>query len=397
MNGEEYFSLFSDDEIEKIKADDDNKFYEMYYALISHEIRTPVNALLSLIYLMNKTGLDNIQQNYLAEMKHSVDIVTVLLNNILDFSKIESGKVVKENLDFDLHTLVSEVISVVGGQISEKGLDFIFKNDYEESNLLHGDPLKLKQVLFNLISNSLKFTKHGYIKLEINIQKRKDDNIVLLFSIEDTGIGINDDELSTLFNPFVQANSSISRKYGGTGLGLFICKKLVSILGGDIWCDSLSGYGTVFRFNAEFKVIKDKNIDLTNYNDEFSVPAHLQGIKVLLVEDDEINRILTNKILVMEGFDVSLCSNGREAVEATRKGEYDIILMDLQMPEMDGVEATREIRRNIKYENVPIVAMTANTFKESKLECEEAGMDDYLTKPIDPFMLYKYIERLVVL
>ncbi len=373
-----------------IKKNENRESDSEYLISMFHEIRTPINAILSTIHLLNKTKLDKIQRNYLDKTKLSAKTLLMIANNILDFSKIQSGKIKIENTKFSLHYLLDEIDTLFHSQILQKNLQFKIIIDRSIEKNLIGDSLKLKQILLNLVSNSIKFTKEGYIKIEIIKQKQAENKIKLLFNVEDTGIGLSLEETNKLFEPFSQANSLINLKYGGTGLGLAISKKLAEIIGGEIWCDSLSGQGTVFRFTADFFIDTSKNDP--DYN-AYVLPQNLKNKKILLVEDDEINKTLTKEILSAEGFYVDLAENGLEAVFLSKNKNYDIILMDLHMPEMDGIAAANKIR---EFSSLPIIALTANSLEEDKFECLSAGMNDFLNKPIDPFELYKCIERWLI-
>ena len=256
-----------------------------------------------------------------------------------------------------------------------------------------GDPLRLHQVLLNIVSNAVKFTDRGHIAISVDVSERGEDTAELLFSVSDSGIGMTEEQASKVFDAFGQADSSTTRKYGGTGLGLAICRNLVGLMGGRIWFDSTFGVGTVFHFTAKFETVPARELPGTDcYTDvDHVVPEEFIGSKILLVEDNEINQLIANELLSCAGFKVEIAGNGVEAVRMATHFDYNLILMDLQMPEMDGLTATAIIRSNDSLKQIPIVAMTANAMQGDKERSIEVGMNDHITKPLNPKLLLETI------
>ncbi len=372
-----------------------------FLANMSHEIRTPMNAILGMLHLISENAHDNLtpkQADYLTKTEQSAKTLLRIINDILDFSKIEAGKLEMENVSFTLADVLRQMTDMFGQDIANKGLEFKIDAPKSLPATLRGDPLRLAQVLMNLISNAIKFTEKGGITLAVEENARMDNRALLQFSIKDTGIGMDTEQINRLFTPFTQADTSTTRKYGGTGLGLAISKKLVNLMHGDIWCNSVPSEGSEFILTAEFEVLDGSEAaealagarKEAARDDGMAAP----GIKpILLAEDNEINQIIAMELLGMKGYHVDVASNGQEAIDKLLLGDYALVLMDIQMPVMDGISAATEIRKLPQYRNLPIIAMTAHAMSGDYEKSIEAGMNDHVTKPIEPEILYETLRK----
>jgi len=361
-----------------------------FLANMSHEIRTPMNAIIGFTALCQKTALAEAQRSYLGHIETASLSLLGIVNDILDFSKIEAGMLRVEEIDLRLEEVVENVASMVGIQAAEKGLKLTVAIDPEIPGNLMGDPLRLGQALGNLASNAVKFTETGRIEIRVELLERAATDCQLRFTVVDTGIGMNDEELSRLFVAFSQADSSVTRKFGGTGLGLAITKNLVKIMGGEIGVESSPGQGSRFHFTCRFL------FDARPVVTAKSPPVQLEpvrGARVLVVDDNPVNQKVAAGLLREAGMVTEFADNGQEAVDAVFAGHYDLVFMDLQMPVMGGLEATVSIRGNPAYAELPIVAMTAHAQNGVCEECLAAGMNDYLSKPVDPARLYSLLVR----
>ncbi|MDP4116747.1 MAG: ATP-binding protein [Bacteroidota bacterium] len=377
-----------------------------FLANMSHEIRTPMNGILGYLTLIEKETYEDADEmkQFIASAKHSAESLLDIINNILDLSKIESGKMELHNEDFDLTSVINEAVDILKTKIEEKKLTIRKVIKEGTPTLLNGDSARLRQILVNLLSNSVKFTQEGIIKIYFSASSMQENNLILNCYVEDTGIGINSKNLRDLFKPFSQIDSSHTRKFGGTGLGLAICKEFINMMGGTIWVESVEGEGS--KFNFTIKVQLQANPDnfkaQVAQNEEVAVAqgpdiiAARQKFRLLLAEDNIVNQKLISRILKEAGYNSFTVSNGNEAVEEIKTRKYNLVLMDCQMPEKDGYTATSEIRElNIEgiSDKLPIIAITAHALSGDKEKCLTAGMNDYVAKPILPDQLISKIDK----
>lgn len=378
-------------EAAKSKAEDAVKAKQQFLSNMSHEIRTPMNAIIGFTKVILKTDLSAKQKEYLTAIKMSGDALIVLINDILDLAKVDSGKMTFEQTPFKMATSISAMLHLFETKIQEKNLELVKVYDSKIPEILMGDPVRLHQIILNLMSNAVKFTAEGKITVEVKLKNEDHEKATVEFSISDTGIGVNKDNIDKIFESFRQASSGTARLYGGTGLGLAIVKQLVSQQGGSIQVISEPDRGSTFSFVLSFQKTKTAAEAETHIVEP---NAEIKGIKVLVVEDMALNQLLMKTLLDDFGFERDIASNGKIAIEKLQTKEYDIILMDLQMPEMNGFEATDYIRKKLKL-NTPIIALTADVTTVDLDKCKALGMNDYIAKPVDERLLYTKIVGLV--
>ncbi|MBI2241835.1 MAG: response regulator [Magnetospirillum gryphiswaldense] len=364
-----------------------------FLAMMSHEIRTPMNGIIVMARLLLDTDLTQEQREWLEIVTSSGDTLMTVLNDILDFSKLESGKLDIETVPFDLSALVGGVVELMRARAEEKGLAISVHYGMGIPSFVASDPTRLRQVLLNLVGNAIKFTEVGGIHLDLTVEHQAGDDMVLRFAVRDTGIGIPADALTRLFAAFSQVDSSINRRFGGTGLGLVICQRLVLLMGGLIDVDSVEGKGSTFSFTLPVQV--ESAVGMASRS---ALPA-LPPLTILLAEDNPVNQKVARAVLERHGHQVDVAEDGEQVVSMVADapaGTWDVVLMDMQMPGRDGLEATRHIRdlRGPKGQ-VPIVAMTANAMKEDRARCLAAGMDGYVAKPIDTQPLFLELARVL--
>jgi len=375
----------ADKEIRKAKeiAETATISKSIFLANMSHEIRTPLNAIVNMSKLLTDESLNDNQKEYNDIVLQASDMLLTLVNDILDFSKIEAGKLDIENIAFSLNDVVNTVHKILKIKSDEKGLRFSIITDRLLHNFIKGDPNRLKQILLNLLNNSIKFTHKGEVKLSISVVDDKVDRQIIKFEISDTGIGISEKKLKTLFAPFEQGDTSITRKYGGTGLGLSISKKLIDLIGGQIEIISKLGEGTSVWFTIEFE--KSSELEIPQRKDIYKTENKFyESLKILLVEDNDLNQKVASTIFEKMKIKCEIANNGVAALQILETRKFDMIFMDIEMPEMDGYEAVQRIRKlKTDVRNIPIVAMTAHVMKNGANNIVNSGMNDYIFKPID--------------
>lgn len=370
--------------IAKEKAEKKDLLKSLFLATMSHEIRTPMNGIIGVSELLKQTSLTQEQHDLVNIMSVSGNNLLLIINDILDISKIEAGQIQLENITFDLPNVVNEIVSLLGVRAKDQNDRLIVNIDKKVPQEVKGDPMRLKQILLNLANNAVKFTKNGDVTINVKYLDKKGSKDYIRFEVVDTGIGIPEEDKGKLFKLFSQVNQTTQREYGGTGLGLAISKNLVELMGGEIGVDSKPNIGSTFWFNVYFnessvpsspKIVESDIEDKINEN---------ESLNILVVEDNLINQKVAQGILKKLGHNVNLADNGQLGFEAYKKGNFEVILMDIQMPVMDGFTATKEIREwehDEKKKPAHIIALTANALKEDKERCFSVGMNDFLAKP----------------
>lgn len=385
-------------EVKERKA---NSAKDDFLSIMSHEIRTPLNGILGIshILLMNKHLPE--QKEQLIALKYASEHLLNLVNNILDYSKIESGNIIINKSEFSLSELLEGLKINYSNKANEKGVYFIVDIHPSIPDLLIGDVTRLHQVLHNLLSNAFKFTNHGFVRLEVTFKPARKDKILVTFNVSDSGKGISQDKLDVIFNKFTQENSTIAQHYGGTGLGLTICKQLVTLMNSELHVKSTLDKGSQFWFTIPFKTYSTSNYQTTGYikSTQFSPQwsdSSLKGITVLVVDDNEINNLVISKIFRAWGVHFVFATDGLEAVELFKNTVYDLILMDLQMPKLDGFETTARIRSlESESDYTPIIALSASSEPSSIKRAKQVGVDDFIRKPFKPTELFRAITKLI--
>lgn len=381
----------------------------MFLANMSHEVRTPMNTILGMVDLTLDTELTTEQRDNLLTVKNAADILLSLLNDILDLSRVEAGKIQLESIEINVERIVRSVCKTMDILARNKGLKLQWVVDEAVPDMVKGDPVRIRQILVNLINNAIKFTKEGNIQVEVKVDLKEEDKCELRFSVADEGVGIDKDNQKKIFEVFTQADVSTTRQFGGTGLGLSICKRLLELMGGRIWVESEKGRGSIFYFVVPYAIVKKEEVpealqeesiesqlmeQISKKKQPEEVREKKEDLHILLAEDNLVNQKMTQKVLEKKGWKIAVANNGREVLDIFEKEAFDLILMDALMPVMDGLEATRKVRQMEQGsgKRIPIVALTARVMAGDRKKCLDSGMDGYVSKPIDRAQLYEVIQ-----
>ncbi|MHC9541584.1 MAG: ATP-binding protein [Vulcanimicrobiota bacterium] len=380
----------------RMSAESANKAKSEFLATISHDIRTPMNGITGMAQLLEYTELTDEQREYLEAIKTSSQGLVSLINNVLDLSKIESGKIELEQRDFSLRASISDVIKTQISLIHSKGLSLQTHIPAEVPDNLTGDQLRLKQILVNILGNAIKFTERGGISITVSVSERVDNAALLRFEVTDTGIGISPQDMQKIFDPFSQAHPSTTRKYGGTGLGLSICRRLAEFMGGKVWSESAEGAGSIFYLKIPFAV-NEAAVESPDRVSSSKILPKWDGppLRLLIVDDQKINLMIAARLMQKAGHTVVEAQDGLEALQKCEQEAFDVILMDIEMPGMDGIEAAHAIREREKETggHLPIIAMTAHALKEEREETLSRGFDGYITKPVKIDLMLSELRR----
>ena len=377
----------------KAEAEAANRAKSEFLANMSHEIRTPMNAILGMTHLAQQARPDPVLGQYLSRIAVAANSLLRIINDILDLSKIEAGKLAIEPVTFELEALLRDVLSITGVRAHEKGIAFRHSVAPEVPRAVEGDAVRIGQVLSNLCANAVKFTDRGRVTLSVGVAAEDADRVTLAFTVEDTGIGMTPAQQAELFQPFTQVDTSSTRRRAGTGLGLSISIRLVEAMGGTIGVQSEPGRGSTFRFTVVCGRVREAAAATGAERKPDGGDTNLAGARILVVEDDDTNQLVVLGMLAPTGAVASIASNGREALGMIQPGKFDAVLMDMQMPDMDGIETTRILRRDPQLQDLPIIALTASAMAGDRERLLEAGMNDFLAKPIRVAALYSTLTR----